>query len=191
MQSPTIPQRLNTNKKLAPRQIAESSSWIHAGWNTDGKGSGEQRDTAPTFHWHTISFCQINGKTMWYHFPKIPPFISNLLWNLALLSQTRPSAEIHKSPPPDSITLILLPCTKVSDYSQAWTHLTQVQDPIWLLVFLPTSKKSTDQVPVIIKFKLTTLTAIFLLNCKDHKALDEPKGSWGQSILSQVALAME
>lgn len=160
-------------------------------WNTDGKGFGEWKDTVSTFHWHTISFCQINRKIIRYHFPKISPFVSNLLRNLALLSQTRPSAEIHKSPPPESVILILLPCTKVSDYSQAWTCLIQVQDPIWLLVFLVTSKKSTDQVPVIIKFKLTTLAATFLLNWKDQKALDEPKGSWGWSILSQVTLAMK
>lgn len=128
---------------------------------------------------------------MWYHLPKISAFISNLLRNLALLSQTKPSGEIHKSSPPHSSTLILFPRTKISDYSQAWTHLTQVQDPIWLLVFLVTSKISMDQVPVIIKFKLRTLAATFLLNWKDHKALDEPKGSWGQSVLSHMALAME
>lgn len=94
--------------------------------------------------YYLLSFHQFNGKTMWYHFPKISPFLCHLLWNLALLSQTKSSPEIHKYRPPDSITLILVSCTKVSNYSQAWRHLTQVQDPIWLLVFSLTSKKLMD-----------------------------------------------
>lgn len=144
----------------------------------------------PFFHRHTISFWKIHVKIMWCYPLKTPPSIFNFLQMLALLSQTKPTAETHQSPPPDSATTILPYCANDSDCSQSQMYLDKVQDSRWLPVLLLTSKKLTDRVPLVIKFKLTTLAETFLLNQKDHKALDEPS-AWGQSVLNQVALEME
>lgn len=121
------------------------------------------------FHWHTISFWKIHVKIIWCYPLKTPPSIFNFLQMLALLSQTKPTAEIHKSPSPNSATTILPYCTNDSDCSQSWMYLDKVQDSCWLPVLLLTSKKLTDRFPLVIKFKLTTLAETFLLNQKIRK----------------------